>query len=143
MVALQKIIGRVRVQLIHILGGFATKEEAIASFQKEERMFALEEVTASLFTTIGPRDLFHRTQNGFEVGDKFISNEEMKLVVEEARYISQSKTWSDLLNSVRYEAAKKMYYESQDVLDITAGKLLLFQNKILAKRLDDIIHGRI
>lgn len=138
-----KIADKLRAKFIHILGGFTTREEALEDFSEEEKMLLFEEIVAKLFTTIGPQDLLHRTQQGYELAGKFISEEEMKLIIEEARFIAQSKTWADLQNAIRYEAVKKMYYESQSVLDITAGKLMLFQLKILAKRLEDIIHGRI
>lgn len=111
---------------------------ALALLGKNEREAVLTIAVSKLFCTVTTDDLLRLTPQGWMNGARTLHPEEIKLLGAEAAQFTNTKLWSVLQTDVRYQASKKMFTESQDVLDITAGKLLLYMLDVLKTRLDKL-----
>lgn len=146
--------------LIEKLGGYPTAAHAIAHLTNEqifdallatvdiatleEKHRMLTKAVKKLFNTIGPDDILktHTVNKDnrlvpiqwvFE--GKPMRQEQIDLLKAEAKQWADTFLWKVLQKELKYHANRKMYIESQEVIDIVAGKLLVYYIDVISTRL--------
>lgn len=133
-----------RDRLIRALGGYSSLDEAIEAIRSKdgaERRRLLTLAVRRLYNTIGPDDILKiDTASGLWMYEgKQIGKEEMYVLKEQAKGLLESRLWKILQADLKYQANKRMFVESVDVIDITAGKLLTFYIDIIHTRLKRLV----
>lgn len=128
-------LSKLRSLFIHKLGGYVDLDDAMRGLKREDREYILTNAVARLFNTVGPDDVLSFTNGFAQFKGKKLQEEEFKLIQEEAKAFYKTTLWNVLENDIKFEANKRMFLQSQDVVDITAGKLFLFTLKIISGRL--------
>jgi hypothetical protein len=130
-----------RERLIRALGGFPSIDSAIDAIRLEEngakRRALLTYAVKRLYNTVGADDILKtdKTSGQWTYMGKPISKEETAVLVEQARSMLDTRLWKVLQSDIKYQANKRMFVDSADVHDLTAGKLLLFYTDIIHTRL--------
>lgn len=130
-----------RERIIRALGGYASLDEAIDAIRLEQdgvkRRTLLTYAVKRLYSSVGADDILKtdKTSGQWTYMGKPISKEETAVLIEQAKWILDSRLWKVLQTDIKYQANKRMFVESVDVHDITAGKLLLFYGDIIHTRL--------
>lgn len=90
-----------------------------------------------LYNSVGADDILKtdKTSGQWTYMGKPISKEETAVLVEQAKWLLDTRLWKVLQSDIKYQANKRMFIESQDVHDLTAGKLLLYYTDIIHTRL--------
>lgn len=130
-----------REWLIRVLGGYPSLDEAIEAMRQdknaEHRRAVLTLAVRRLYNTIGPEDILKtdKTSGRWTWMGRPISKEETMVLVEQARGMLESRLWKVLEADLKYTANKRMFVESVNTDDITAGKLVSFYTDIIHTRL--------
>lgn len=129
-----------RAQIVKWLGGYATLDEAIDSMRAKdgaERRAVLTLAVRRLYSTIGAEDILRRdaASGQWMYAGKPIAKEETAVLIEQAKAMLDSKLWKVLQTDLKYQANKRMYIDSQDMVDLVAGKLILLYIDIIHTRL--------
>lgn len=124
--------------IIEKLGGWTDAHSFLKSLSRNDREQILTEAVAHLFSTIGPDDILRFTPEGWKNGDKILHPEQMKLLAAQANQLLNMELWKILQKDAAYQANLKMFRDSQDVMDITAGKLLLYLQDVFKTRLEKL-----
>lgn len=145
---LSALIARVRSlqgesELIEVLGGYPTLEAALDEIRAkdgQERRDVLTMAVKRLFNTVGPDDILkiHNETQWTHAG-RPLRLEEITLLRAEAEQFMRSRLYKILQDEVRYLANKKMFIDSREVIDIVAGKLLLYYVDIVNTRIKRMI----
>ena len=91
-----------------------------------------------LYNTIGKDDILEKRGIGWWVGEKEITDQEMKQIIAEAEIFIKSKLWKVLRTDIRYQANMKMFDESRDITDLTMGKSWLWILDCIQSRLKEL-----
>jgi len=97
----------------------------------------LTEAVKHLFNTISEDDIL-QTGNQWTLRGKPISEGEVKQLQEEAKLITELKLWRILQLELKYQANKAIYENSKDLVDIMAGKILLYYIDIIRTKLNKL-----
>lgn len=131
--------------LIEKLGGYPDIDsllEDVRELETEEKYKILTLAVKRLFNTIGPDDIFRITEQGWMWKGRALPDEMRKLLIEEAIEFSKSKLWEMFQAELKYQANRKMFLESQNELDLVAGKLWLLSIRHMDERLQAIVTGK-
>lgn len=132
-----------RTWLIQKLGGYPDVDTALYSLRAESvevRQRVLTLAVKKLFNTIGADDIFSIHESGHWMFEgKPIRPEEVKLLKAEAMQFQNSFLWRVLQKELKYQANKKMFIESREVIDMVAGKLLVYYIDIISTRLKHML----
>lgn len=129
--------------LIEKLGGYPDLHsalEAARGMSLVERNKVLTLAVKRLFNTIGVEDIlkvYPGDQWLFE--GKTLPVAQVKLLRTEATAFAGSFFWKVVSRELRYIANKKMYLESEDVIDMVAGKLLAYYIDIVQQKIKSMI----
>lgn len=130
-----------RERVIRWLGGYASTTEAIEAIRAipngEERRRILTLAVRRLYNSITGEDVLKPdpASGQWTFMGKPISKEDTALLTQQAKNLLDSQLWRVLQTDLKYQANKRMFTESVDVLDITAGKMLVFYTDIIHTRL--------
>jgi hypothetical protein len=76
------------------------------------------------------------------IGGQRVSQEEMKILIEEVKWLEKSKIWRIFTETVRWEAQQTMFEKSKDWNDMLTGKTMLY-NLSLLERICKLIKSKI
>ena len=105
---------------------------------KEDRDEILTVLVKRLFNTIEADDILREKNGQWICEGKVISENEKKLLIVEAKQLLNMKLWNVLQNDIKYQANRKMYLHAEDVMQLTAGKLWLYNLDAIKTRLKSI-----
>src|SRR3990167_7121662 len=105
---------------------------------KEDRNEILTVLVKRLFNTIEADDILREKNGQWICEGKVISENEKKLLIVEAKQLLNMKLWNVLQNDIKYQANRKMYLHAEDVMQLTAGKLWLYNLDAIKTRLKSI-----
>ena len=69
---------------------------------------------------------------------KELPDDQIRFLKSEANALRNSDLWKLLENTLRYEAAKKMFYESKTGNELLFGKAMLYNFKVVNRLLDEL-----
>lgn len=82
-------------------------------------------------------DILRQKDGKIEIGGQSLSQEEIRILKEEALYIERTRLWSILTNTLADDARQVMFEKSKDFEDMRTGKAILYaidiQEKIINK----------
>lgn len=120
--------------LIRKLGGYASIEEALEAAPKE----TLDMAVSKLYCIISKDDILRKDGVNYYYKNRQLSQDELKNLVSEAKLIRRLELWRIITKELYYQGSKKMYFESQNVNDVTWAKLLFFVADILETKLKSL-----
>lgn len=122
--------------IIRKLGGYASVDEALLDAPQK----TLNAAVSKSFCFIKSSDLFRfdKRTGTYYAGKNELSIEEVKRLTSEAEMISKLELWKYLLMDLEYQASKRIYFDSQNVNDLTWGKLLIFTKDMLKTRISEL-----
>lgn len=132
-------------RVINWLGGYASIDEAIEAIRTlEDRIHRREILTLAvkrLYNTVGVEDILKTDINSGQLTfqGKHLTKEETTVIIEEAKWLINSKLWKILESDMKYQANKRMFVEAIDPMQLEAGKLLVFLGDIIHTRLKRLI----
>lgn len=124
--------------IIERLGGYPDTDAAIAAIRilpLEEKNKVLTMAVKKLFNTVGPDDILKIIGRNWLFEGRPLRDAEVVMLKAEANQFQQSFLWKILQKELRYVANKKMYVDSKEIIDMVAGKLLVYYVDIIATRL--------
>lgn len=128
-------------RVIRWLGGYASVDEAIDAIRDNpdgaERRRILTLAVRRLYNAVGSEDILKQdmASGQWTYMGKPISKEETGVLIEQARNLLDSRLWKVLQTDLKYQANKRMFTDSVDLVDMVAGKLLIYYIDIIHTRL--------
>ena len=107
----------------------------------KDRDKILNSLVGKLFNTVTKDDILKEKNGKWYLEGKTIDDGMKKLLIAEAKQILNMKAWKVLELDIRYQANKKMFIDSTDVMQITAGKLWLYTLDVFTTRLKSLSKG--
>lgn len=134
-----------RAWIIRRLGGYASIDDALEAIKKNpdgaERRKVLTMAVKRLYNTIGPDDILRRdpASGQFLFMGQPLAKEEMGIIIEQAKAFKESRLWKVLQADLKYNANKRLYMESVDIMGIEAGKLFTYCIDVFNTRLRGLV----
>ena len=131
-----------RAWLIRRLGGFVDVKDVLAGIVDEgEKHRILTQAVAKLYNTVGADDILQIRDGKWYYKGRVLSEGEIQLFVAEANQILGMKTWEILSGDAEYQANKKMYLLSENILHVVSGKLMTYLLDVFRTRLKSLSKG--
>lgn len=119
----------------------------IDTLSLEEKNRILTKAVKKFFNTIGPDDILktHIERDGklyqtpWMWEGKPLRPEQMELLKAEAKQWQDSFLWKVLQRELKYQGNRKMYLESKEMIDMVAGKLLVYYIDIIETRIKRMV----
>jgi len=92
-----------------------------------------------LFNAIEVDDVLRIKGDDIYCKGRKIPDDRKSEVLSDANRLVKSKLWQYLCSDARYQANKKMYYQSQKFEDVMFGKAALWTIYVLEERLRDFV----
>ncbi len=132
-----------RQWLIRILGGYTDAGAELLKIvrttaDKETKYAILTEAVKHLYTTIGPDDILHKEGDTYFFEGKPMLPTDYEELREEARTLLGMKLWRVIKADLRFSLSRKMFEEANVELDLVWGKLLIYLDDIIRKRLQTL-----
>lgn len=114
-------------------------DDAITRIRQKDSVEKYEILTLAvkkLFNTVDADDILHVNEYGqwmFE--GRPMLDAEVKALIEEAKTFQAMKLYRVLITDMKYQANKRMYVKSETILDLVAGKLLVWLIDVIKDRL--------
>jgi len=125
--------------LIEKLGGYATIEDAINAIEtKKDKHTILTKAVSQLFNTVGENDILTYKNGQWYNEGRALTEEEVHQIKSEAQTFKKFRLYEILNAEVKYHAARKMYYQSQTVDDLMAGKMIEYVWDIVKTKLNKL-----
>lgn len=126
--------------LIELLCGYPDLDSAIESMRDEEngeaRRKMLTLAVKRLYNTVGPDDIIQIMGTGHWLkAGKPLTEGQIKELRDQADLLQKLSIWNVLKNDVKYQANKKMFVESETLMQLESGKMLLYFLDIIDSRL--------
>lgn len=125
---------QVKQWIIHKLGGYASIEEALEAAPQE----TLNKAVAKLFCFVSKDDILRKEGVEFMYKGRPLTQEEVKQLVNEAKYMRKLRLWEVIKKELYYHGSKKMYFDSQSINDVTWAKLLFFVTDVIESKLKSL-----
>ncbi len=127
---------KLRSFIIKKLGGYPTIDDAIKAIDsKKHKHIILTNAVSHLFSTVGENDILRHEQGQWLHEGRILTEEEIKQIQSEAATFRKFHLYKILNAEVKYHAAYKMYYKSQTVDDLIAGKMIEYVWDIIKTKL--------
>lgn len=111
--------------LIKQLGGYLTPADALLAVEsKEDKHKILTKTVSHLFKTIGDNDILKYEKGLYWYKGRELTEHEVKQIKSEAELFEKFFLYEVLNAEVKHHTARKMFYLSQTVDDLIAGKLI-------------------
>ena len=131
-----------RAWLIRKLGGFVDIKDVLDGIEDEGKKHRiLTQAVAKLFNTVSADDILQVKDGKWYYKGRVLAEGEIQLLIAEASQILGMKTWEILTKDAEYQANKKMYMLSENILHVVTGKLMVYLLDVFRTRLKSLSKG--
>ncbi len=108
-------------------------EQGLIDLYEQGKHDGRKELSESL-ASINPDNIIDidlLSQGILKIAGEQITEEELKNLREEAVYLKNCRIWTLLVDTIKTEAQKTMFYKSQNFEDMRTGKMMLYNLRLL------------
>lgn len=105
---------------------------------KKRNSKSANQLFKELFNGITADDVMKFDGRNFVVGDKVLPANDNIDIVSGAQTIKEMYVWKQLMKDMKWEANKRMYFDSKTTEDILAGKMILWTIDVIEKKLENL-----
>ena len=125
--------------IINKLGGYSTIQEAIDAIDSQkDKHTILTKAVSDIFQTVGDNDILRFESGQWLYQGLILDEQEVMQLKAEAQTFRKLRLYEVLDKEVKYHAARKMYYKSQTIDDLMAGKMIEYVWDIIKTKLKQL-----
>ena len=105
---------------------------------KEERHEILTMAVADLYPSMDNSQLLTKSQKGYMFEGRVLDEQEVNELRAQAELIQNMRLWNMLDAHVQQKGGEQIFYKSQTIEDLVAGKLIILTWDILKSKLNSL-----
>lgn len=130
--------------IITNLGGYETIADAIDAIKEKnlsERTLILTLAVKRFYNTISAEDILREVNGTWLYQDKPLPDEMKKVLIAEAKQMTQMTLWKILQQDIKYQANKRMFLLAENEEHLNAGKMWTYVLDAMNTRLNSLSKG--